>query len=110
MFETLEYYDRILEVGSISIYALTSCLRRRAVLSHNTAHIGHISPCENACRQMTLREHMGNEALKRRRDLDVPGALRADSLSRYDASVVVPMWGYKSVRVRACIGEAPIVD
>lgn len=49
--------------------------------------------------QHFLQEHMDNEFLQRRREIDVPGGMRAASLREYDSSVVVPMWGYRDVEV-----------
>lgn len=42
---------------------------------------------------------MDNEFLQRRRELDVPGAMRAANLAEYDNSMVVPMFGYRDVEV-----------
>lgn len=46
-----------------------------------------------------MTAHMDNEFLRRRKDVDIPGSLRAVSLSEYDGAVIVPMWGYKDVEV-----------
>lgn len=53
--------------------------------------------------QLALKEHLGNEFLRRRRELDVRGGMRANNLSEYDASMIVPMWGYRDVAVRVCV-------
>lgn len=53
----------------------------------------------NVNNQLALREHMDNEFLRRRRELDLPGGMRASNLEEYDASLVVPMWGYRDVKV-----------
>lgn len=50
---------------------------------------------------MALAEHAGNEIIKRRKELDVPGCLRASSVAEYDYSMIVPMWGYNNVEVGA---------
>lgn len=42
---------------------------------------------------------MGNEFLRRRKEVDMQGSLRAVNLSEYDGAVIVPMWGYKDVEV-----------
>lgn len=42
---------------------------------------------------------MDNEFLRRRRELDLPGGMRAINLEEYDASLIVPMWGYRDVKV-----------
>lgn len=51
--------------------------------------------------QVALKEHMDNEFLRRRKELDMVGVMRAANLAEYDASMIVPMWGYKDVKVRA---------
>lgn len=48
--------------------------------------------------RLALREHMDNEFLRRRRELDLPGGMRAINLEEYDASLIVPMWGYRDVK------------
>lgn len=46
-----------------------------------------------------MKAHIDNEFLRRRKAVDIPGSLRAVSLSEYDGAVIVPMWGYKDVEV-----------
>lgn len=46
-----------------------------------------------------MKEHMDNEHLRRRKEVDITGSLRAVSLEEYDGAVVVPMYGYKDVEV-----------
>ena len=58
-----------------------------------------LSVRRNVNYQLALREHMDNEFLRRRRELDLPGGMRASSLQEYDASLIVPMWGYRDVKV-----------
>lgn len=50
-------------------------------------------------KQLALREHIDNEFLGRRRELDLSGCASASSLEEYDASLIVPMWGYRDVKV-----------
>eukprot|EP00903_Cladosiphon_okamuranus_P020035 g18403.t1 len=47
--------------------------------------------------RVAMKAHMDNEFLRRRKEVDVPGGLRAVNLSEYDGAVIVPMWGYKDV-------------
>ncbi|CAM9146847.1 unnamed protein product [Phaeothamnion confervicola] len=47
--------------------------------------------------QQYLHLHRDNPHLRRRKDLDILGALRADRVSEFDASVTVPLWGYEDL-------------
>ena len=52
---------------------------------------------------MAFKEHVDNEFLRRRKELDLAGGLRATTVAEYDASVIVPMWGYRDVKVCAML-------
>lgn len=48
---------------------------------------------------MAMKEHLDNKFLQRRKELDLKGCMQANSLREYDASVIVPMWGYGELEV-----------
>ena len=54
---------------------------------------------------MAMKEHLDNEFLKRRPELDLKSCMRVGSLPEYDASVIVPMWGYRDIEVIFCLSS-----